>query len=578
MDLRNYGIGAQILRDLDVGRMRLLARPRKMPSMAGFGLEVTGYEESAGAAAFAAAPTSAAIPPLSLTPSIMPVRRIATNTRASHMRVGIVAARFNPAWAKRCSRARCARSTSAGVPPDRDHRCVGSRRARGAAGTAAHGADRRLRRAGRARCGDSRRDLSFRDRRQRIGVRRRERAARVRNAYRQRHPDHRYRGAGGASVPKARDTTPRSPRSKWPICWMRSMKNSRSRSREFALQGFYQWVLSKNDPAAIRAQLADADGFRQVRRAVSSSDCGKASPASTTRCSPRSRRIATARSTSCRRSKEACWSSVRGSSARAGRTVPRRDQRGGGAGQVLRRHRRAQVRQRRARQARHRGAAAGSNRGARLAQTALKPFKPSPMTALHSVNSLTEFELIERFFRRPTRSTIVGVGDDAAVIAPTPGCELAVSVDMLVSGRHFFADADPEAHRAQDACGQPVGHGGDGCDAALDVAGGRAARRRSRVAVGIRTRLVRPRRRAWRGSRRRRHHARAADLVRNHTRRSAAGHGPACAAAPVPGTRSGSPGGSAMPRWRWHICISVSRWSLTRPPLASARCCGRSRA
>jgi thiamine-monophosphate kinase len=61
------------------------------------------------------------------------------------------------------------------------------------------------------------------------------------------------------------------------------------------------------------------------------------------------------------------------------------------------------------------------------------------------VNSLTEFDLIDRFFRRPTRSTIVGVGDDAAVIAATPGCELAVSVDMLVSGRHFFADADPEA-------------------------------------------------------------------------------------------------------------------------------------
>ncbi len=44
MDLRNYGIGAQILRDLGVGKMRLLARPRKMPSMAGFDLEVTGYE------------------------------------------------------------------------------------------------------------------------------------------------------------------------------------------------------------------------------------------------------------------------------------------------------------------------------------------------------------------------------------------------------------------------------------------------------------------------------------------------------------------------------------------------------
>jgi 3,4-dihydroxy 2-butanone 4-phosphate synthase / GTP cyclohydrolase II len=50
MDLRNYGIGAQILRELDVGRMRLLARPRKMPSMAGFGLEVTGHEDAPSAA------------------------------------------------------------------------------------------------------------------------------------------------------------------------------------------------------------------------------------------------------------------------------------------------------------------------------------------------------------------------------------------------------------------------------------------------------------------------------------------------------------------------------------------------
>ncbi len=44
-DLRTYGIGAQILRDLGVGRMRLLAAPRKMPSMAGFGLEVLGYAD-----------------------------------------------------------------------------------------------------------------------------------------------------------------------------------------------------------------------------------------------------------------------------------------------------------------------------------------------------------------------------------------------------------------------------------------------------------------------------------------------------------------------------------------------------
>jgi len=43
-DLRNYGIGAQILRDLGVTRMRLLAAPRRMPSMTGFDLEITGYE------------------------------------------------------------------------------------------------------------------------------------------------------------------------------------------------------------------------------------------------------------------------------------------------------------------------------------------------------------------------------------------------------------------------------------------------------------------------------------------------------------------------------------------------------
>ena len=45
-DLRDYGIGAQILLDLGVRKMRLMAVQRKMPSMAGFGLEVTGYLEA----------------------------------------------------------------------------------------------------------------------------------------------------------------------------------------------------------------------------------------------------------------------------------------------------------------------------------------------------------------------------------------------------------------------------------------------------------------------------------------------------------------------------------------------------
>lgn len=44
-DLRNYGIGAQILRDIGVTKMKLLANPRKMPSMTGFNLDVIGYLE-----------------------------------------------------------------------------------------------------------------------------------------------------------------------------------------------------------------------------------------------------------------------------------------------------------------------------------------------------------------------------------------------------------------------------------------------------------------------------------------------------------------------------------------------------
>jgi 3,4-dihydroxy 2-butanone 4-phosphate synthase/GTP cyclohydrolase II len=43
MDLRTYGIGAQILRECGVHKMRLLGSPRRMPSMTGYGLEITGY-------------------------------------------------------------------------------------------------------------------------------------------------------------------------------------------------------------------------------------------------------------------------------------------------------------------------------------------------------------------------------------------------------------------------------------------------------------------------------------------------------------------------------------------------------
>ena len=57
----------------------------------------------------------------------------------------------------------------------------------------------------------------------------------------------------------------------------------------------------------------------------------------------------------------------------------------------------------------------------------------------------SEFALIDRYFKRPTRHTLLGVGDDGALIAPTPGRELVVSTDMLVEGTHFLADTGAEA-------------------------------------------------------------------------------------------------------------------------------------
>ena len=57
---------------------------------------------------------------------------------------------------------------------------------------------------------------------------------------------------------------------------------------------------------------------------------------------------------------------------------------------------------------------------------------------------LSEFDLIKQFFKRPSPGrAALGIGDDCALLAPTPGMQLAISSDMLVEGRHFFAGADP---------------------------------------------------------------------------------------------------------------------------------------
>lgn len=64
--------------------------------------------------------------------------------------------------------------------------------------------------------------------------------------------------------------------------------------------------------------------------------------------------------------------------------------------------------------------------------------------------ALGEFELIRRFFTHAARSAVLGVGDDAAILRTRRGRELVVTTDMLVAGRHFRHDADPEklGHKA----------------------------------------------------------------------------------------------------------------------------------
>jgi len=56
---------------------------------------------------------------------------------------------------------------------------------------------------------------------------------------------------------------------------------------------------------------------------------------------------------------------------------------------------------------------------------------------------LSEFDLIRRYFTHRARHAVLGVGDDAALVNVRRGCELVVSTDMLVAGRHFRRDADP---------------------------------------------------------------------------------------------------------------------------------------
>lgn len=66
---------------------------------------------------------------------------------------------------------------------------------------------------------------------------------------------------------------------------------------------------------------------------------------------------------------------------------------------------------------------------------------------------MCEFDLIQRYFTRNTlypSAVATGIGDDCALLVPTPSMQLAISSDMLVEGRHFLSTVSPEAlgHKA----------------------------------------------------------------------------------------------------------------------------------
>jgi hypothetical protein len=165
----------------------------------------------------------------------------------------------------------------------------------------------------------------------------------------------------------------------------------------------------------------------------------------------------------------------------------------------------------------------------------------------------SEFELIARYFKRATSHTLLGVGDDGALIATTPGQELVISTDMLVEGTHFLADTDAEdlgwktlAVNVSDMAAMGALPRWATLAAALpdtdpawieDFARGFFA-----CADRIRHR-----------PRRRRHHARSAQLLRHDFRRTAEPEQHCAATVRKPAIRSGYPAGRDAPRWDWRI-------------------------
>jgi thiamine-monophosphate kinase len=190
----------------------------------------------------------------------------------------------------------------------------------------------------------------------------------------------------------------------------------------------------------------------------------------------------------------------------------------------------------------------------------------------------SEFELIARHFTRGTSHTLLGVGDDGALIAPTPGCELVISTDMLVEGTHFLADTDP-ADLGWKTLAVNVS----------DIAAMGARPRWATLAVALPDADE-----AWIAAFARGVFACAgefgidliggdttrgrAQFLRHDLRRGRIRLRPAPRAAPRPATKSGFPAGPAARPWASPTCRDGSASTNPNSPTASLPCSGRSRA
>ena len=168
-----------------------------------------------------------------------------------------------------------------------------------------------------------------------------------------------------------------------------------------------------------------------------------------------------------------------------------------------------------------------------------------------------EFDLIDRYFKRPASRNALGIGDDCALLRPAPGMHLAVSCDMLVEGRHFLPTVDPFklGHKALAVNLSDLAACGAG--RWLSPGPGAAEGRRG-LAGAVLARLAGAGRRAWLRTGGRRHDARAAEHLHHGLWRSA----------PGPGLlRSGAQAGDdiyvsgpwGMHGWRWRCFAARCR-------------------